>query len=1233
MSDFRKSTRRYRSLSALSPIGLAAGLAFAAPQAAHAVTWTGAFDASMNNAGNWDAPVNVNGVLIDIGAAGASNALTVNAPFQGAGSGIGNMTIARPAGLSITNVGAANIVGLRFAGNAGVTINAGTGAVDFGGADNAYIINMGTGTSNWINNSATAADINSNVQLNATGGTDPVVAFGGTGAWNFTGTTSTTVKGLVKNGGANLTLGGNNAHSGETIVNAGTLTITNSNALGATGAANDTHINGSNGATGTTLIFSGAALTIAETLNFNANATGRSGFTNNNAFAQVLNGPIDVTSDTNLVQWNSSGSGSVTINGDITGTMTNGSLLFLRGGSTNANNRVLGSINIGSATLAKTDDGLWVVGNAGETYAWGNTNVARGTLRLNLANVLPSATIVNVGQGTDGSAATLDLFGFSQTVAGLTKAGNGTNKQITNSSATAATLTVNNAVDNTYGGRINGNLALTKTGAGILTLTDVNAYTGGTFINAGTLQVTASDALPNGGEVTFSGTSTLDIGSTTQTLSAMNFNAAATTNTTINGAGGTLIVNGGNLQIGPGGAMTAARSTTLNMSGLDNFTFDSAAGTFRVGLASGTTNTVALGQVATATLADNSTITANLLAVADVAANNDGGAATLRLGSASNIINANTINIGASGRSDALLDFSAAGATATFRGAAGGASAVGNWNIGSISQFTGAAQTAFTADVNLGNGTIDAIVTNMTIGNANTGGATNRAGTTDASFTMGAGSMTVGTLTVGQIAGGGSIGAAYTSIADFTMNNAAGTLNATNINLANNTITATGAFAKSVTGNFNLVNGTVIATNIQRGVQTGTATAVDANFNWTNGTVQNTTGSDLNFNNVDINLLAGTHTFSATSGNTIHVNANSLISGVGGLNKTGAGTLILHGANTFAGNVVVNNGVLNLRDDAALGAVAKTVTIAGNASASPSPLIPELQLQGDIDIAMTTLLTSGNGVAGGGVLRNISGNNSITANNIFLAAGNGGSEYQSDSGLLTLNANVSANTSSRVLTLDGAGDGRINGIISNGTYASPTALPLIKNGTGTWTLNGAHTYTGATTINNGTLTILGSTAGGALTINNGGTLAGEATIGGNTLAQAGSFISPGELPGDIGTLNFANNLTINGSLLIDVDGTGPGDIDLINVGGILNIANATLDFNLFNPIDDGFYIFATYGSLVGEFSNVVSAPGGYVISYNFRGNQIALVQIPEPATMSLLALGSLGLLRRRREVR
>ncbi|MHB1156155.1 MAG: PEP-CTERM sorting domain-containing protein, partial [Phycisphaerales bacterium] len=83
--------------------------------------------------------------------------------------------------------------------------------------------------------------------------------------------------------------------------------------------------------------------------------------------------------------------------------------------------------------------------------------------------------------------------------------------------------------------------------------------------------------------------------------------------------------------------------------------------------------------------------------------------------------------------------------------------------------------------------------------------------------------------------------------------------------------------------------------------------------------------------------------------------------------------------------------------------------------------------------------------------------------------------------------------------------------------------------------------------------------------------------------------------------------------------------------GVLDITNATVDFDELVAVDDPAYVFATYGSLTGIFApgNILDLPAGYVIDYNYQGgNQIALV-IPEPATLGLLALGGMMIATRR----
>ena len=140
---------------------------------------------------------------------------------------------------------------------------------------------------------------------------------------------------------------------------------------------------------------------------------------------------------------------------------------------------------------------------------------------------------------------------------------------------------------------------------------------------------------------------------------------------------------------------------------------------------------------------------------------------------------------------------------------------------------------------------------------------------------------------------------------------------------------------------------------------------------------------------------------------------------------------------------------------------------------------------------------------------------------------------------------------------------------------------LNKNtGGGTLTLGGTNNYGGATTVNAGTLAVTGSIASattvnntatlsgnggvtGTVTVTSGGTLASNGTITGNVSAAAGSTVTPAGT-GRVGTLTINGTLTAAGGLTFDVNSawtTAGSDYDQVVVSGAVNLTGATLTFN------------------------------------------------------------------------
>ena len=277
---------------------------------------------------------------------------------------------------------------------------------------------------------------------------------------------------LVKTGSGQLALSGANTFTGTVTVNDGNLTLGTANPLG--------NISG--------LTIVGAQL----------------GLNANNA---VISAPITLSGSSTVIAQSSSML-LTSLNGPIGGT---GNLTF----TTVAN--TLGGVDSKVAIGAAGN----FVGNVTITTGRGDFN--NMTVRLGAANALPTTAVVTL-DGLDNNPllaplwSDLNLNGNDQTLAGL-KVTTRTNRlqRVYNSSGTAATLTISNSANYSFGGDLGNtsgggdNLGLTKSGAGTFTLSGVNnTYANGTIINGGTLLANnASGSGTGAGNVTVNSGGTL----------------------------------------------------------------------------------------------------------------------------------------------------------------------------------------------------------------------------------------------------------------------------------------------------------------------------------------------------------------------------------------------------------------------------------------------------------------------------------------------------------------------------------------------------------------------------------------------------------------------------------------------------------------------------------------------------------------------------------------------------
>ncbi|MGG2047311.1 autotransporter-associated beta strand repeat-containing protein [Burkholderia gladioli] len=778
----------------------------------------------------------------------------------------------------------------------------------------------------------------------------------------------------------------------------------------------------------------------------------------------------------------------------------------------------------GTGSLIKAGSGSETLFGA-QTYT-GSTIIEAGTLGLGLNGSLPVATKVDLS----GASARLELgTGEPITIGGLSGVA-GSSVDVVHDR-----LTFGDSGNETFGGTISGESGITKAGSGTETLTGANTYAGSTIVTAGTL------AIGGGGSL-----------STQSSVQLTNSGAAfdvsgATTPQAIGGlagvAGTTVALGGNTLTIG----------TTIN--DLNTASFG--------GTISGTGGIVKKGTV-TETLTGTNTFTGGVTV--------DEG--TLAIGAGGSLAGGNQVNLANAG---AIFDISAAGTPQ----AIGALSGVAGSNVvlgGNHLSFGDASDASFGGTIS-GTGGITKTGTGtetLTGINSYTGDTTIAAGT----LALGPGGSLVGGGTVNLVNAGATLDLSGMTIGT-SIGGLAGVSGST-VNLGSNVLQIGNATDQTFAGT---IAGGASGGIFKQGSGTETLTGVSTYSGFTQiagGTLAIGAGGSIASSalvglsaagaKLDLSGAGGPQTIgslSGISGTTVALGATDLtlnanlnrnfsgtITGTGDLTKSGAGTQMLSGVNTYTGATNISAGTLVIGEGGSISASSGVnLLAAGTAfdiSAGSAPqTIGELSGVAGSRVSLgSNVLAFGNatdqtfagaitGFASSGLLKQGSGTETLTGVSSYsgftqiaggtLAIGAGGSIASSQ--LVGLSA------AGAKLDLSGAGGpqtiGSLSGISGTTVALGATDLTLnanlnqnfsgtitgtgglAKGGTGAQMLSGVNTYTGATNINAGTLGI-----------GDGGSIA--ASSGVNLVFTGTRFdISAGSTPQTIGALSGATGSLVS----------------------------------------------------------------------------------------------------------
>jgi len=602
---------------------------------------------------------------------------------------------------------------------------------------------------------------------------------------------------------------------------------------------------------------------------------------------------------------------------------------------------------------------------------------------------------------------------------------------------------------------------------------------------------------------------------------------------------------------------TGTQQATLDMSGLDNFTFGG--GVVRVGsVASG--NSTRGGCRGTLILAKTNFILAACplggIPAAPIVGGFNVGVRTSTLNSSdygdvqlgvTNAIWTDHMKIGSYSSSTGMMRFQASALAfnpvLTLRNT-NGIDRISRVGIGDCIEQTATITANSFGTVDLTGGTVDALVESLAVGRNMGSGTTSRRGGGNGTLTWTAGTFDVTDASIGS-QGANNRGSAV-GVVNVLSN--ASLVVGTTVNIGGDQGTATG----TADGTLNIAYGgqVTVANDV---VENSSGADGSSTINLTNGTL--TVGGSITVDTINLN----NGTVSNATFLTATVNGNGTLANIGAFAGTlNPGTLTAPGTVTNLGNFIGS------------GSATLNFSLSGASTTPDAGVNDYLYVAGDLNLNSDTIAIpivaplvvgtyrlidyTGNQFGTFNYLQQIRNTalDETTANQVNLVVSGGGSNlvwtgaagldwdvvtsdnwnngsgtdkfYQwdtvifDDTAVSQTNVNLATSVYPVSVTVNST---------NPYTFAGPGAIAgpatLTKTGDGTLTVNNANSFTGAVSVNGGALLVNGTLGSGAVTVNNSGTLGGIGTIPAAVTVQSGGTLSPGA---SIGTLTITKNLTL-----------------------------------------------------------------------------------------------------------